>query len=347
MIKSDEISGSWPWIAPEVILKEPYDQHVDLWSAGIVLLELLMGKSVMQCDNLMIGELASKNLDWSADELVESLVGDADRGLVLLCKQLLERDPLNRPAAATALRSPLFSGHSSTNLHVIVDKPQLAEFITRTLKMDDEDDTAELLSRALEYDPRTYYFTYKMDSKSRLEFTTALNRGLIKEEIKLRHVQVMEIEGKVIGSMLYMNPGDPRRFSIMAKLNGIGALWKARKGLSVKACIRYQKLMEQEVKKAMTRDSFAIFVIGIDEHYQNRGYGRQFLETTILHWADSQGTCVETFCCDARSVSYFKQFDFQVYHKVEESGLPTTYMLRRPTKLARKSSSKQLTSEEI
>ncbi len=42
--KANSIVGTFNYMPPEVLMNDPYDQKVDVWSAGIILLELLSGK---------------------------------------------------------------------------------------------------------------------------------------------------------------------------------------------------------------------------------------------------------------------------------------------------------------
>ena len=40
---SKEIKGTPKWMAPEILLTKPYNELVDVWSLGIILLELANG----------------------------------------------------------------------------------------------------------------------------------------------------------------------------------------------------------------------------------------------------------------------------------------------------------------
>jgi len=39
-MSSKELAGTPAWMAPELIKKEDYNQSVDIWSLGIILVEL-------------------------------------------------------------------------------------------------------------------------------------------------------------------------------------------------------------------------------------------------------------------------------------------------------------------
>jgi len=42
--KENAFLGTPQYLAPEIVLQQPYDKNIDLWTLGILLFELLSGK---------------------------------------------------------------------------------------------------------------------------------------------------------------------------------------------------------------------------------------------------------------------------------------------------------------
>lgn len=43
-LKTDGLAGTTAWMAPELVKKEEYNEMVDIWSLGIVIIELCEGE---------------------------------------------------------------------------------------------------------------------------------------------------------------------------------------------------------------------------------------------------------------------------------------------------------------
>jgi serine/threonine protein kinase len=91
--------GTPTYRAPEVVNQQPYGLASDMWSVGVILLELLQGK------------LLEAHKDSVALKLIEEALQKlpADQPFPNLIRGLLETDPTKRWTAQQALESPVFT----------------------------------------------------------------------------------------------------------------------------------------------------------------------------------------------------------------------------------------------
>jgi serine/threonine-protein kinase 24/25/MST4 len=79
------------YAAPEMFYEENYDFNADIWSLGIVFLELLSGKRIT---DLVKGiKPPAERADFPSEELLNQIKDPTLRDLV---KRMLEKDPKNR-----------------------------------------------------------------------------------------------------------------------------------------------------------------------------------------------------------------------------------------------------------
>lgn len=134
--KYEVIDLELPYRAPElVLLSRTYTSAIDIWSAGCVFAEMLIGKAIFSACNEIellfrimsifgvpeVSELVDCEISlapvscihFEATNDLESLFPElkviGEHGLSLL-KRLLERNPRKRITAASALESPYFRG---------------------------------------------------------------------------------------------------------------------------------------------------------------------------------------------------------------------------------------------
>lgn len=50
--KRKTFCGTYEYMAPEMVFREPYDFRIDVWALGILLFELLHGKAPFKAKNL-------------------------------------------------------------------------------------------------------------------------------------------------------------------------------------------------------------------------------------------------------------------------------------------------------
>ena len=94
-----QIKGKVPYMSPEQIASDDFDQRSDLFAAGVVLWEALVGKRLFKADN----QLALMHRVLEGDIAPpSSLRDDIPAAIDALCIKALARDPNRRHQSATA-----------------------------------------------------------------------------------------------------------------------------------------------------------------------------------------------------------------------------------------------------
>lgn len=99
--------GTYNWMAPEVIMKAKYSKMIDIWSFGVVLIEMFTGEPPLVRLNpqeIMKGILTT--------DLVDTLKSDPSvnlsKDLESLLRQCLDHDPEKRSNTEVLLRHSYF-----------------------------------------------------------------------------------------------------------------------------------------------------------------------------------------------------------------------------------------------
>jgi calcium-dependent protein kinase len=89
-------TGTVSYMAPEILLKGIYDEKVDVWSAGIILYNMITGSKPFSDENEEIKktQIINRPINFG-------IIRNND--LRELCQEMLERDPEKRVDAKTAL----------------------------------------------------------------------------------------------------------------------------------------------------------------------------------------------------------------------------------------------------
>ena len=88
-------AGTVSYMAPEILLNKKYDEKVDMWSAGIILYNMMTGSQPFSDGNEEFKRSQIINRPINFD-----IIGNDE--LRELCKEMLERDPEKRLDAKTA-----------------------------------------------------------------------------------------------------------------------------------------------------------------------------------------------------------------------------------------------------
>ena len=85
-------AGTPLYLAPELLFSNSYGLGVDIWSLGLVFLELLLDKRIYEV--LQGAELPARRNDFPTRQLIATLPTNAARSLIVA---MLKRDPKERP----------------------------------------------------------------------------------------------------------------------------------------------------------------------------------------------------------------------------------------------------------
>jgi cyclin-dependent kinase len=135
---STEVITQW-YRPPEILLGiHDYGYPIDIWSAGCVLAEMIVGRPLFPCQNndAMLVAICQvfgaesivrafpqfANMAIFADQAMheepvglQSVLGDCDAELLVLAQGLLEVDPARRLSATAALQLPVFKAASPSS----------------------------------------------------------------------------------------------------------------------------------------------------------------------------------------------------------------------------------------
>ena len=89
--------GSIMYMAPEILKSQPYDEKIDIWSAGVIFFNMITG-----CEPFSHGNL--KNMEYNILNKPINFELIKNNDLRNLCQEMLERDPEKRIDSRNALK---------------------------------------------------------------------------------------------------------------------------------------------------------------------------------------------------------------------------------------------------
>ncbi len=150
--QTGSITGTPNYLAPELILNQPYDHRVDIFSLGVTFYELLTGRPPFDAEN-----------DYS---ILYKLVSEKPRPLLEICPDLplslvavidkaLEKEPGKRFSDMGEMKEALMRVRAEIGLDASVEKEKQAEGFDKDLALKRELDSAKSLSEVgpVEYEP--------------------------------------------------------------------------------------------------------------------------------------------------------------------------------------------------
>jgi len=159
--------GSVLYLAPEIARDTPYTAKVDVWSLGITLVELLVGRAPRSSDR-------TKEI---LKQLVTEPVGPAlhlpraSAELLNFLHRVLQVDPSKRPTAAELLADPFILKASSTSVHSLIEE------LRATVSLSGGFQAALSVSSNSRIQPASFSTEFTMDSQTDEMQTDEPNAG--------------------------------------------------------------------------------------------------------------------------------------------------------------------------
>lgn len=97
----ETLLGTPAYIAPEILKRVPYDEKVDIWSAGVILYELLSNESPFKGRNKNVLFQNIKTSDFNFDSRVWNKISAEAKDFVAMC---LNKNPAQRYSAEKLLK---------------------------------------------------------------------------------------------------------------------------------------------------------------------------------------------------------------------------------------------------
>jgi hypothetical protein len=105
--------GTLSYVAPEVLLRTPYNKEIDIWSMGIILFQMLCGKLPFTGNK---EEIIAKKIVFEPLEFDEDLWELRSRKVIDLIKKCLEKEPEERITIDEFIKHPWFTKNKKQKL---------------------------------------------------------------------------------------------------------------------------------------------------------------------------------------------------------------------------------------
>jgi len=130
-----QLVGSPYWLPPEMLLKQPYHTKVDIWSFGVLLLELILGRTPH--DHSRLASMMYSVMGTTLQEAIPLMKGshrpEPTSPLLQFVSQCLTKDPAKRPDPKTLMEDAWLN--SFENPREGIEKVLQSVFISSTLQM--------------------------------------------------------------------------------------------------------------------------------------------------------------------------------------------------------------------
>jgi len=103
--KRTSVIGTTYWMAPEVIKSKPYDEKVDIWSTGILAIEMIEGEPPYMEESMLRALFLIASKGRPEFKKPEKMSGEF-RNFIEVCTRM---DPEERPSSTELLRHPFLS----------------------------------------------------------------------------------------------------------------------------------------------------------------------------------------------------------------------------------------------
>ena len=102
------LCGSYPYAAPEIFRRVPYSKPIDVWSLGIVLFSMIVGKFPFEANSMpqLVRKIINEDPEYPED---------MDRGLKDLLQKMLNKDPKKRITIDEVLQHSWLSSLDNIN----------------------------------------------------------------------------------------------------------------------------------------------------------------------------------------------------------------------------------------
>ena len=165
-IDSDDIKGSFYYMAPECFQKKQCDNKVDIWSCGVILYMLVVGKHPFKVEKNL--QQTEKNIIEGHYTFPEGFNNHSHPTIRDLIQQCLKTNPSERISAKKAIDHPFFNLYETKNHLIHVTEQFLNKTINNIKKYEIKNPLQELT------------FTYLVHNYPNQEEITLINRVFTK-----------------------------------------------------------------------------------------------------------------------------------------------------------------------
>jgi ribosomal protein S18 acetylase RimI-like enzyme len=201
----------------------------------------------------------------------------------------------------------------------------------RPLRKGEEKEAAVVLAHAYEFDPRFYYWTFKVEAETRFKITLKLMEAVVNGAVTQKACWVATALDRIVGVMIVMSPDDKKRPPMGVLLQSGWKLLKHTK-LLLPGMKMYGTAMK-EVDRVFPNQNSEWFLVnvGILPQYQGHGVGDGMIRM-VMKWADQQQARVNSLVFHHRQVAFLERYGFAVVSQQDADKQPSFFTLVREPK---------------